>query len=92
MKLRNVNKNGTMSFTMSDGRIGLSYKSGYVRVSVKMGNPEVNGRFYQINKVRKSPHTTENTYNFIRVERVLIDCVYERLSFLQNFDLKNCQK
>ena len=46
MKLIKVTKNGTLYFKMSDGRLGISYPSGYVRVSVK----GIKSKLYQINK------------------------------------------
>ena len=45
MKLIEVNKNGTSTFLLSDGRSIKSYQSGYVRIS----NNKLD-RLYQINK------------------------------------------
>ena len=45
MKLIEVNKNGTSTFLLNDGRSIKSYKSGYVRIS----NNKLD-RMYQINK------------------------------------------
>ena len=35
MKVLNISKTGTIKCEMSDGRLGYTYKSGYVRVSCK---------------------------------------------------------
>ncbi len=45
MKLIEVNKNGTATFLLSDGREIKSYQSGYIRV-----NNFYHDRLYQINK------------------------------------------
>ena len=45
MKLIEVNKNGTATFLLNDGRSIKSYQSGYVRIS----NNKLD-RLYQINK------------------------------------------
>jgi len=91
MKLNKITKNGTIEFTMSDGRIGLSYESGYVRVSTKNGSSGKEFRLYQINKkiiVTKFTINTEESY--LMNERVLEKCSHKRLSMLLAFDNKNC--
>ena len=85
MKLLKITKNGTLHFELSDGRIGITYESGYVRVSTKGGAPE---RFYQINKQRYN--TTNRGKNYFYT-RDLIPNHTERIRHLMNFDLKNCK-
>ena len=46
MELIKVTKKGSIYFKLDDGRLGVSYNSGYIRVSVK----GINNRLYQINK------------------------------------------
>ena len=51
MQVLNISKNGTIKCEMSDGRLGYTYKSGYVRVSCK-DQPHFRRRgvkLYQIN-------------------------------------------
>ena len=54
MKLFKITKNKSLHFKMSDGRIGIVYESGYVRVSVK----GINDRLYQINQEETSVFKT----------------------------------
>ena len=54
MKLIKITKSGALHFKLSDGRIGLTYPTGYVRVSVK----GINSRLYQINKNYKKWSST----------------------------------
>ena len=52
MQLLKVTKDGSLHFKLSDGRIGVSYSSGYVRVSTKSPNFYTkNIKLYQINKL-----------------------------------------
>ena len=46
MELIKVTKKGSIHFKLDDGRLGVSYNSGYIRVSVK----GINNKLYQINK------------------------------------------
>ena len=88
MQVLNISKNGTIKCEMSDGRLGYTYKSGYVRVSCKF-NPTFRRRgvkLYQINT--KVKLTKGNNY---RYARVLVPNELDRLRMLYAFDLKNCQ-
>ena len=88
MKVLNISKNGTIKCEMSDGRLGYTYKSGYVRVSCK-DQPHFRRRgvkLYQINT--KVKLTKGNDYRYIRV---LVPNELDRLRMLYAFDLKNCQ-
>ena len=44
MKLIKVTKGGALHFELSDGRLGVTYPSGYVRVSTKYSH----SKLYQI--------------------------------------------
>ena len=93
MKLIKITKNNSIYFEMSDGRLGISYESGYVRVSVK----GIRNRLYQINKQVKKTKTFEpslysrDSFDWEYIERQLIMCPIQRLSFLLAFDKSNCQ-
>ena len=82
MKLIQVTKNGTLRFKMSDGRLGISYPSGYVRVSVK----GIKNKLYQINK-QLLKESDKHGYWY---ERKLIKCPSERYLTLLKFNYKNC--
>ena len=95
MKLIEVNKNGTSTFLLSDGRKIKSYQSGYVRIE----NSHLD-RLYQINKrtkVRdeywtgywhgkgyKGSHWI--IYNY---KRILIPNEMDRLQYIINWVKKN---
>ncbi len=83
MKVLNISKNGTIKCKMSDGRLGYTYKSGYVRVSIKNGK-----RIYQINRKRKN--MSANGINYYYTRELLYNEL-DRLRMLYAFDLKNCQ-
>ena len=86
MELLKVTKDGSLHFKLSDGRIGVSYSSGYVRVSTFSNGS--NNRFYQINK--KTGYVPSNSeYNFYR--RELIPLQRDRLNHLMNFNENNCK-
>ena len=100
MKLIEKNKNGTEVYQLDDGRLGAIYPSGYVRVTI-LHNGIVNGkywqrdstkksRWYQINKVEKYKDDENQRWFFHR--RILIPKRSDRLSFLQAFNDKNCDK
>jgi len=100
MKLIEKNKNGTEVYRLDDGRLGAIYPSGYVRVTI-LHNGIVNGkyfhrdstkksRWYQINKVEKYKDDENQRWFFHR--RILIPKRSDRLSFLQAFNDKNCDK
>jgi len=100
MKLIEENKNGTEMYRLDDGRLGKIYPSGYVRVTI-LRNGIRNGkyfqedstkqsRWYQINKVEKYKDDKYSSWNFHR--RILIPKRSDRLSLLQAFNDKNCDK
>ena len=100
MKLIEENINGTEMYRLDDGRLGKIYPSGYVRVTIlnhgiKNGkyfhrNSTKNSRWYQINKVEKYKDDKYQSWNFHR--RILIPKRNDRLSLLQAFNDKNCDK
>ena len=89
MKLIKITKQGSLQFRLSDGRLGICYESGYVRVSVKHSTT----RFYQINKLNKI--TTPDYYkgvigtNYFYKRDIICNCV-DRVQHLLNFNNKNC--
>ena len=84
MELLKVTKGGALHFKLSDGRLGVSYESGYVRVSTKR-KTELSGKLYQINKLTKVK-TKDNYY----YKRTLVPTQYERVNMLINFNINNC--
>ncbi len=93
MKLIKVNKNGTSTFLLNDGRKIKSYQSGYVRI-----DNSYNDRLYQINKrieVRDEYWTgywhgkgyTDRIYNSYK--RILIPNEMDRLQYIINWVKKN---
>jgi len=100
MKLIEKNKNGTEMYRLDDGRLGKIYPSGYVRVTI-INHGIINGkyshrdstknsRWYQINKIEKYKDDKYPSWNFHR--RILISQRDDRLSLLQAFNDKNCDK
>ena len=100
MNLIEKNKNGTEMYRLDDGRLGKIYPSGYVRVTIlrngiKNGeyfhyDSTKNNRWYQINKVEKYKDDENQRWFFHR--RILIPKRNDRLSLLQTFNDKNCDK
>ena len=86
MELIKVTKGGSLHFKLSDGRLGVTYPSGYVRVSTKR-KTELSGKLYQINKQKFE----DITQPYSRVERVLIPLQRDRINFLLRFNNKNCR-
>jgi len=82
MQLFKITKQGSLHFKLTDGRIGVCYESGMVRVSVKKSTK----RFYQINKQLKV--ITKSSYFYKR--QLITNCV-DRVQCLMNFDKNNCQ-
>ena len=82
MKLIKITNKGSLHFRLSDGRLGVCYESGYIRVSVK----GINNRLYQINKISKV--ITKSSYFYKR--QLITNCV-DRVQCLLNFDNSNCQ-
>ena len=97
MKLIEVNKNGTSTFLLNDGRKIKSYQSGYVRIDTKRTLFNVS-RLYQINKrieVRDEYWTgywhgkgyTDRTISSYK--RILIPNEMDRLEYIINWVKKN---
>ena len=82
MKLLEINKNGTAKFLLTDGRIILSYQSGYVRIDNGKSD-----RLYQINKVRRVPH--KHYPHLFNSERILIPNELDRLEYIINWVKRN---
>ena len=85
MQLFKITKQGSLHFKLTDGRLGVCYESGMVRVSVKRSLPMM-GKLYQINKQLKV--ITKSSYFY---KRELISNCVDRVQFLMNFDNNNCQ-
>jgi hypothetical protein len=85
MQLFKITKQGSLHFKLSDGRLGVCYESGMVRVSVKRSLPMM-GKLYQINKQLKV--ITKSSYFY---KRELISNCSNRIQHLMNFDNSNCQ-
>ena len=83
MELIKVTNDGALHFKLSDGRIGASYPSGYVRVSVH----GINNKLYQINKLLLKESNKHGYY----YERELLPLQRDRLNHLINFNNKNCR-
>lgn len=84
MKLIKVTKSGALHFELSDGRLGVTYPSGYVRVSVK----HTHSRLYQINK--KTSYKPENSKREL-YKRELIPLQKDRINHLFCFNNMNCK-
>ena len=84
MQVLNISNNGTIKCEMSDGRLGYTYKSGYVRVSLKHNNKKL----YQINTKHTNFNAKRDNYYYTRE---LLYNELDRLRMLYAFDLKNCQ-
>ena len=89
MKLLKVTKGGALHFKLSDGRLGVSYESGYVRVSTKR-KTELSGKLYQINKMIKVSAPNEFNRDDYWYKRVLIDNQRDRINLLFRFNNNNC--
>jgi hypothetical protein len=96
MKLIEVNKNGTSTFLLNDGREIKSYQSGYIRIN----NFNLD-RLYQINKrieVRDDYWTgywhgkgyTDRVINSYK--RILITDEMDRLEYIINWVKKNVKR
>ena len=84
MKVLDISKNGTIKCEMSDGRLGYTYRSGYVRVSLKYNKKKL----YQINVKRTNYNAKRSNYYYTRE---LIYNELDRLRMLYAFDRNNCQ-
>ena len=69
---------------MSDGRLGYTYKSGYVRVSLKHNSKKL----YQINVKRTNYNAKRSNYYYTRE---LLYNELDRLRMLYAFDQNNCK-
>ena len=87
MELLKVTKDGSLHFQLNDGRRGVSYSSGYVRVSTRSTTSK-NLRMYQINK--KTGYVPEGS-EYSYYQRELIPLQKDRLNHLMNFNNKNCK-
>ena len=67
MKLIKITNKGSIHFRLTDGRLGVCYESGYVRVNTKYSNMYHGQKtMYQINQMIKVLEPTEwnvNNYN-----------------------------
>ena len=97
MQLFKITKQGSLHFKLTDGRIGVCYESGMVRVSVKNSTK----RFYQINKQLKiydryyaelylSALSETPKHKYFYKRELISNCV-DRVQHLMNFDNSNCQ-
>ena len=84
MQILNISKNGTIKCEMSDGRLGYTYKSGYVRVSLKHNSKKL----YQINVKRTNYNAKRSNYYYTRE---LLYNELDRLRMLYAFDQNNCK-
>lgn len=89
MKLLKITSKNSIYFRMSDGRLGIVYASGYVRVSTKSPNfYSKNVRMYQINKKLTTQYGKLNDqYHY---KRVLLNSSEDRIKMLFEFNQKNC--
>ena len=85
MELIKVTKGGALHFKLSDGRIGVTYPTGYVRVSVK----GIVNKLYQINKkIILRYGKLNDQYHY---KRELITSSSDRVKALLEFNNKNCK-
>ena len=85
MELIKVTKKGSIHFKLDDGRLGVSYNSGYIRVSVK----GINNRLYQINKkIILRYGKLNDQYHY---KRELITSSSDRINTLLEFNNNNCK-
>ena len=85
MELIKVTKSGALHFKLSDGRIGVTYPTGYVRVSVK----GIVNKLYQINKkIILRYGKLNDQYHY---KRELITSSSDRVKALLEFNNKNCK-
>lgn len=90
MRLIKVTKDGALHFKLSDGRIGATYESGYVRVSTKGASRNNRVLMYQINKQRKDWYKPDSEYGYKNV-RELIPNHADRVRRLIDFNEENCK-
>ena len=91
MKLIKVTKDGALHFKLSDGRIGATYPTGYVRVSTKGVNYMHNRvLMYQINRQRKDWYDPKSKWGY-NITRELIPNHADRVRRLMDFNEENCK-
>jgi hypothetical protein len=91
MELIKVTKDGALHFKLSDGRIGATYPSGYVRVSTKSVGYRYNRvLMYQINRQRKDWYDPKSQWGYNTV-RELIPNHADRVRRLLDFNEENCK-
>lgn len=84
MKLLKITSKNSIYFRMSDGRLGVVYASGYVRVSTKSQSRKL----YQINKKLTTQYGKLNDrYHY---KRVLLNNSEDRIKMLFEFNQNNC--
>ena len=83
MELIKVTKKGSIHFKLNDGRLGVSYNSGYIRVSVK----GIKNRLYQINQMIKVLEPTKWNADNYNYKRILVPTQYDRVNMLINFNI-----
>ena len=85
MELIKVTKKGSIHFKLDDGRLGVSYNSGYIRVSTK----DSNSKLYQINKkIILRYGKLNDQYHY---KRELITLSSDRINTLLEFNNNNCK-
>ena len=85
MELIKVTKKSSIHFKLDDGRLGVSYNSGYIRVSVK----GINNKLYQINKkIILRYGKLNDQYHY---KRELITLSSDRINTLLEFNNNNCK-
>jgi len=91
MKLIKITNKGSIHFRLTDGRLGVCYESGYVRVNTKYSNMYHSKKtMYQINKLIKLKPKTKGNHFPIYERELITNCV-DRVKHLLDFDNKNCQ-
>lgn len=86
MKLLKITSKNSIYFRMSDGRLGVVYASGYIRVSTKSQSRKL----YQINKKIKVFEPTKWNANNYNYKRELINNSEDRIKMLLEFNQNNC--
>ena len=81
MELIKVTPKESLTFKLKDGRIGVCYTSGYVRVNTK--GSHTNPFMYQINKKVVDKNNNHR--------RILIPKIADQVRHLQKFEQKNCK-
>ena len=90
MKLIKVTKDGALHFKLSDGRIGATYPSGYVRVSTKGSSRNGKILMYQINRQIKNWYDPKSKWGY-NYERKLIPNHADRVRKLMDFKEEKCK-